>query len=111
MEAEEDIRVDERKVMAKELTENEKERLERFWKRWGFQCMLPTLDSLFKYVIPEARINSVEFESPDGQRWDCWLNNQNLPIDESIVGAAFMQDTPATALFMALEKLKVEQHG
>lgn len=96
------------------------ERLEAFWKRWGFSQLesdgelfwwadwytekdLPalTLDNLFKYAVPAAKIKEVElgnFET-DGVTCEVWSGIGGLTATSA------RADTPALALFLALEKL------
>ena len=92
------------------------ERLEAFWKRWGFKDNdagwsfngkpinrwdeLPdlTLDSLFKYAVPAAKIHAVFLESR--VPWFCSIGNDIGECTDLTYG-----DTPALALFLALEKL------
>ena len=92
------------------------ERLEAFWKRWGFEGNdagwsfngkpinrwdeLPdlTLDSLFKYAVPGAKVASVHIHLWPPVLCDIWYGEDNHASAEA--------DTPALALFLALEKLK-----
>jgi len=104
----------------------EQERLEKFWKRCGLiigRCAcghiiwaeegdkpnhepLPplTLDNLFKYAVPAAKIYAVQFwmpsAVPDGYACEVFTRDgRAAQISEK--GEA---DTPADALFLALEK-------
>ena len=110
------------------------ERLEAFWKRWGFtqykgyhnsdgsieagwvvapgdidapyydyttSSKLPniTLDNLFKHAVPAAEIYNVDMRLSDGKA-SCYISDEHA-IKYRIAEA----DTPALALFLALEKL------
>lgn len=99
------------------------ERLEKFWKRWGFEGVVRnypkgktlwkaegwcdwkspalTMTNLFKYAIPAAKVTHISFHFDEG------VVGANVNLygenDECVVTEA---DTPALALFLALEKLK-----
>ena len=93
------------------------ERLEKFWKRWGFWLMdddlwladwyadkdLPTLtlDNLMKYAVPAAKVKQISLFIEDNE-CACLVGRDFIPTFEKPTRA----DTPALALFLALEKLK-----